>query len=109
LTVLNVISNKPKVTIMSAVVSLAMLAGLLAVQILVILLLWKVIRGILVRVIRDGIVAARDYDGRKVPKGLSHNPVRDNGRGYGNADVLTDDEVRALKARRAVRIKREGK
>ena len=88
---------------------LVIVAGITVANIIVILLVLGFVRGVLVRIIRDGIVAARDYDGRKVPKGLSHNPVRDNGRGYGNADVLTDDEVRALKARRAVRIKREGK
>ena len=106
---------------MGAVTSLALVAGVVSIQLLIILLVWKFLRGLLVRVIRDGIVAARDYDGPPVSdnvKGLSHNPDRPtyhnhNGKvvrkDSNGVKVLTDDEVRALKARRAARINREGK
>lgn len=106
---------------MGAVVSLTFVAGILSIQLLIILLIWKFIRGVLVRVIRDGIVAARDYDGppnHNVPKGLSHNPdrvtyhkrdgkvVRKDSNGV---NVLSDDEVRALKARWNARNNKKGK
>ena len=81
----------------SVITALTIVSGVVIVNVLVVMTIWSVVRTALVNIVRDGIVASRDYSG-SAARTDRNNPT-----------VLTESEVRALKARRAARINSEGK